>query len=295
MNTRFDLVVLGCGEESADMVFKDINKELLRLENKLSYFSKDSIVFRLNKEAFQNPIELDNEMFNILSLCIDFCNKTKGIFDITARPLLEFIKQNEHPDQEELEKLHHNLGCDKLIFHPEDKTIRFANELVKIDLGGFGKGYALKMVLDILKENLIRNAFISFGGSSVSGVGQHPYGEYWPAGIQNVFHPSDSLYQFKLKDCSLSTSGWSEKQNYYILNPVTSDLVQAHKTISVVSESPILSEVLSTALYIADAQQRDFILENFPGCSIVEIRYGVNEVEEILEICKAEKSEQIQV
>jgi FAD:protein FMN transferase len=295
MNTRFDLVMPGCEEESADMVFKDVQKELLRLENKLSYFSKESIVFKLNNEAFQNPIELDNEMVEILSLCIDFNNKTNGIFDITIRPLLELLKQNDHPDQKELEKLHHNLGCDKLILHPEDKIIRFANELVKIDLGGFGKGYAIKKVLDILEENLVQNAFISFGGSSVSGVGKHPHGDYWPAGIQNVFHPSESLYKFKLKDSSLSTSGWSEKQNFFMLNPLTSGLVQTHKTVSVVSESPILSEVLSTALYIADGGQREFIIENYPDCNVVEIRYGVGEVEEILEICKSEKSEQVQV
>jgi len=295
MNTRFDLVMPDCGEESADTVFKDIHKELLRLESKLSYFSKESIVFKLNNEAFQNPIELDNEMFEILSLCIDFCNKTNGIFDITVRPLLELLKQNEHPDQEELEKLHHNLGCDKLILHPEDKTICFANELVKIDLGGFGKGYAMKKVLDILEENLIRNVFISFGGSSVSGVGKHPHGDYWPAGIQNVFQPSESLYKFKLKDSSLSTSGLSEKQSFFMLNPLTFEAVKARKTASVVSDSPILSEVLSTALYIADVEQRGLIIKNYPACDIVEIHYGGNEVEEILEICKSEKSEQVQV
>lgn len=289
MNTRFDLVIPGFGEENADMVFNDIKKELFRLENKLSYFSKESIVFRLNNEAFQNPIELDNEMFEVLSLCIDFYNKTNGIFDITMRPLLELLNQNEHPDHEEMEKLHHNLGCDKLILHTEEKTIRFANESVKIDLGGFGKGFAMKNVLDILEENLIRNAFISFGGSSVSGVGQHPHGEYWPAAIQNVFHPSESLYRFKLKNKSLSTSGWSEKQSFHLLNPVNSRLVKAQKTVSVVSDSPIISEVLSTALYIANAEQHDIIIKNYPACEVVEIRYSVGEVEEITEICKAEK------
>lgn len=283
MNTRFDLIMVDIGEEIADTVFKDIQEVLKRLELKLSYFNKDSEVYQINQKAFKDAVKLDDEMFEILQLCINYSKNTAGAFDITSRPLLDLLRSNIDPDKNSIQELGSLLGTDKLIIEPIQKSIRYSNEKVKIDLGGFGKGYAMQKVLDILKKYLIKNAFISFGGSSVSGIGKHPHGTYWPAGIQNVYKPEQSIFSFKLNNESFSTSGWNLKQEFHIINSSALSLNKEKKTISVVSSSALETEVLSTAFANAGEEQKKIIIENFPKCNFVEVLYNEKQVEKIIE------------
>ena len=157
--------------------------------------------------------------------------------------------------------------------------VRFLSPDVRIDLGGIGKGYGLEKIRQILKENRVASAFVSFGESSVLGHGRHPFGNYWEMSVENMFLTGKGLYTFHLKDSCISVSGnhpeYLKRKNKkgHIINPRTGELVTGNKAIAVKSVSAMEAEVVSTAIIAADKLAREDIIAKFAGCEIIEIIY----------------------
>jgi thiamine biosynthesis lipoprotein len=124
----------------------------------------------------------------------------------------------------------------------------------------------------LLKEKGIASAFISFGESSVSCLGKHPHGDYWPVGIQDFYQKDKSIATIKLVNQSVSTSGNMEVNNH-LIHPRTGTPRKEKMHISVKSSSAITAEVLSTALMLADDHQWEAMQEVFQEEEIIQIKY----------------------
>jgi thiamine biosynthesis lipoprotein len=171
-------------------------------------------------------------------------------------------------------------GMQHLQLDEAPRTVRFARPGMSLDLGGFGKGYALNRLADGLKREGVQRAFLSFGESSITVLGRHPHGPAWPVGIANAAAPSETVYSFALCDASLSCSG-TTPGNFFgegqvfgeTLNPHTGRPIEGYRTICVASTSAADAEVLSTALLNTEDDRRPMLLQEFGAQSAVEITY----------------------
>ncbi|MBD3288489.1 hypothetical protein GF337_06755 [candidate division KSB1 bacterium] len=287
MGTRCDVVLPGIKNSTADYLYSKIYDEIVRLENKLSHFMPVSDVSYINENASDQEILIDDELFDLIEKCLEFSEKTDGRFDISILPLLELWQsdqQNEirkNPEQREIDYALEKSGYRHILLNEHKSSIAFDHPGVKIDLGGIGKGVALEKVDELLSQYDVQNAFISFGESSIMVKGNHPCGESWRVGIQHVYQPGVSIHTFELKDMSLSTSGMRSlqgsneiEQRFHIIDPCTGHMVRDQKTISVTSSSAVEAEALSTALMTSDIDNARRILQQFPECHAIEIRYG---------------------
>jgi len=275
MGTRFNAVFPNADDELCERLFRMIENEVKRIEAKLSCFDKGSLLAQINDQAFRHEKKLDDEMFGILCLCVEYNKKTFGAFDITMRRLVEHYEKNPQANDT-------NLGScfSSIILNHDVKSISFLDEETKIDLGGFGKGYALSRVKKILDDSPIENVFISFGESSVLAKGNHPSGKGWKVGINDYSSNNNSAYTFDLMNESISTSS-----NYFkddsgqliyktnIINPKTGLLKRDIETISVKSVSPLECEVLSTAFMNLTDEQIILIKNDFNELEVVKINY----------------------
>ena len=286
MNTRFDLVLANVEQKTGDMIFNKVEKELTKLEDKLSYFIVNSDISRVNESGKNYPVKVEKETFNIISSCASYNKLTAGAFDITYKPLTDLWEKEENIENEVIEEYVNLLGVDKIQLHHKNFSIELLNKTVKLDLGGYAKGYAMNKIIAILESCKIEDAFVSFGDSSISVLGKHPHGDYWPAGIKNFFRQELSAYVFELKNQSLSTSGSFQEQGSIIISPLTGYPVYERKTISFVSSCAVEAEVLSTALLAANNNQKEIIIKNFPACQGVEILYNETGIEKITEFNK---------
>ena len=85
---------------------------------------------------------------------------------------------------------------------------------VKLDLGGYAKGYALDRAAEILKSQGIHNALINIGGN-VLALGTHGT-RPWRVGIQHPRKPGP-LATLELRDGeAIGTSG--DYQRYFELD-----------------------------------------------------------------------------
>ena len=277
MGTRLDMIFHGPEEPEGHRAAEAIYREMNRLEGMMSRFRKDSPVRMINQLAAKKSIFMEDELFEILLVCKEYHDRTRGLFDVALGAVTDLIREGEM-DTPAFGKALYSSGMDRVDLDPEKKTIHFQNDLVKIDFGGFGKGYALECARKLLLSHEILNAFISFGESSVLALGNHPHGAGWKAGVNHQMIAGNSLFSFDLKDESLSTSGMASGKVEarlvdHILHPRRGLTKKKYHHISIKSSSATEAEMLSTAVITADDAERDMILSQFPSCEVVGISY----------------------
>jgi len=133
------------------------------------------------------------------------------------------------------------------------------NPAVRLDLGGYAKGYALDRAADSLRRQGIRNALVNIGGNIIA-LGQHG-NRPWKVGIQ---HPRQggALATLELRDGeAIGTSG--DYQRYFeldgkrychLIDPRTGWPVQHTQAVTVIARSEgagTLSDVASKPIFIA--------------------------------------------
>lgn len=114
----------------------------------------------------------------------------------------------------------------------------------KINLSGFLKGYALDAVRPILENRGITSALVNLGNSSVLALGNQTFGsDGW------TVKRTDGR-EYRLKDQCLTTSGNTPENHAHIINPLTGKCVQGEGVVSVVTDSGVEGEVMSTVTFI---------------------------------------------
>lgn len=136
------------------------------------------------------------------------------------------------------------------------------NKSVRLDLGGYAKGYALDRAAELLRQQGIHNALINIGGN-VLALGRHGK-RPWRVGIQ---HPrkSGALATLELHDGeAIGTSG--DYQRYFMLgnvrychliNPRSGYPMQGVQAVTVLTRGThagVLSDAASKPLFIAGAR-----------------------------------------
>jgi len=137
--------------------------------------------------------------------------------------------------------------------------VESSNESVKLDLGGYAKGYALDRAADLLHKQGIQNALINIGGN-ILAMGKHGK-RPWRVGIQ---HPrkSGALAAMDLHDGeAIGTSG--DYQRYFmvgnvrychLIDPGSGYPVHGVQAVTVLTRGPragVMSDVLSKPLFIS--------------------------------------------
>jgi len=251
MHTVCEILLPFCPEDEAKERVAEVWKQVESADRRYNRFSADSVLTRINREAAEHEVELDEELFVILQFCATFRKATRGWFDISANTRSRSEEQRDW------------------ILDPEHRSVRFSRRGMSLDLGGFVKGFVLEQVARALSPTGC--GIISFGGSSTYAIGQHPLGADWPVAVAHPYFPGRTARQFDLRDCSLSVSGRDPHGRGHIIDPRTGNTVEKEEMVAVTGSSAMVSEVVSTALWIAPAEQRKDILSSFEGYGAWEI------------------------
>jgi len=286
MNTRCHVVFPNIDHEYGERVFQAIKMEIHRIEEKISRFIPESDLSKLNKTASRQPAIVDEELFDILITCQEYWKLTDGAFDVTLRLLIDYWNGGAQPRKSnpQFDQICSKVGMNHLHLDSNNRTIKFNNEYIEIDLGGFGKGYAMERTRKLLQNKRVENAFISFGESSILTLGHHPAGDCWKVGLNNYLQPGSTIYEFPMQDSSMSTSA-----NFYlddnsklckhkhVIDPAKGMPVEDCISVSVFCDSSQTAEILSTAFLVSsDSVIRD-VKNKIKGLSIVKVDYSFGE------------------
>jgi FAD:protein FMN transferase len=274
--TIVDISIYGESDKKAEEATQAILNEFTRLHNSLHAWKKSDLT-HLNESIAQNkPYKnASAELIEIINEAKVLENASNHLFNPAIGELIDYwgFHQDEfnpiHPDPSKIKTLvERNPSLDQVRI--AGSTISSTNAHVKIDLGGYAKGYALDQASKILHDHHIKNALINIGGNIIA-IGQHG-NKPWRVGIQDP-RGSQAIAKLDLLDgWAIGTSG--DYQRYFIIDgvrychlidPFTGFPVQGIYSVTVLIEpaqnAGALSDVLSKPLFIGKKEDRQAIAE----------------------------------
>lgn len=239
MGTRLDVLIVGLSEYTANACWEEMEAEIKKLSLLYNKFDETSELYRVNNNAALAPVKVGAELWRILSDCKQYHAMTHGYFDISLK------------------------DYNQVVLDASKQTVFFSDPDIELDLGAFGKGYALEKMRPIMEKYEVGCALLNFGNSSVLAIGSHPHGDSWSIGVEKPTSSQEVLGVVELRDCSMSTSGNMPSHSSHIVDPHTGVYSEEAKLVSIKTFSAIDAEVLSTSLVIAPEDMSSAITANF--------------------------------
>ena len=256
MGTRFDLVLAGMDEQEGTLLASDLRAECERIENLLSIHRTGSALSLLNSSAHAGWMETDPELLEILREFHYYHEKTHGYFDPAC------TSPTPTPTPTPTKTKTKTISLVEI----SDQGVRFGSRDVRIDPGGYGKGYAVKRMLVLMAGYEVGSALLSFGGSLVYGFGSHPHGRGWPLSVPLPGNPGEGNIILENEALSVSGNSLNNRKKFansgHIVNPLTGQYRNEAGIVCVKSRDPVEAEVFSTALFSAGTEAGISLLQS---------------------------------
>lgn len=235
-----------------------------RLDKLLDCHSEDSEISRLNRER---KGVLSEETAEFLSQAKALCESYPAC-DITAGELTELWDVGgdpKVPGEEEIRAALESRDISGLEISGKQVSLRSG----KIDTGCCGKGYACDVLKGMLEKDGRSCAVISFGSSALL-FGEKPGGKKFSVSVRDPLDKNGVVGTLELGESFISTSGGYERffevdgvrySHIFDLNtgrPAETDLL----SVTVVGESGILTDMVSTAAYIGGSEELEKYLND---------------------------------
>ena len=234
------------------------------LESKLSITKNNSDVYKFNNLKAGEFITVSNETKVLLEKSISYYTQTNGAFNPLIYPLVDLWQLSSEkygktntftvPTENEIINTAKYTANSNLTL--SDLTLTKNNfDQTKIDLGGIGKGYAVQLVIDFLKENGYTHGYFNIGTSS---IGLLDYEDGWILSVKHPRKENQTIMSFKATNISLSTSGDYErfylqngKRYCHIISPFTNAPIETGiVSVTVLGNDACYCDALTTALSV---------------------------------------------
>lgn len=265
--TQVDVTIYGAEEAKARQAVVLVMHEFQRLHDMLHAW-KPSELSALNAAiAHGKSKQVSPELAMLLKDAARVSAQSDGLFNPAIGGLIQIwgFQADDFkavlPDEKKvaaLVKAHPQMS--DLIFN--SANVRSKNRSVKIDLGGYAKGYALDRAAAILKQQGIHDALINIGGN-VMALGTHG-SRAWRVGIQHPRKPGP-LATLELHDGeAIGTSG--DYQRYFeldgkrychLIDPRNGRPVQGVQAVTILTHGEhagLLSDASSKPLFVSGVQ-----------------------------------------
>jgi thiamine biosynthesis lipoprotein len=255
-----------------------VRAEMHRVDRLLSPFKAESELSRVNREAAGAAVPVSAETFGLVERSLHFSRLSGGAFDITYAAVghLYDYRLGVAPDAAALAQARRNVGWQQLALDARERTIGFAREGMRIDLGGFAKGHVVDTSIAILKRLGIAHAVVAAGGDSrVMGDRR---GRPWSIAIRDPRDAKRVVAVLPLQDTSISTSGDYERyferdgvRHHHLIDPQTGMSPCTVRSVTILAADGLTSEALSKCVFVMGLQRGMRLIESQPGVDAVVV------------------------
>lgn len=266
----FDTVTTIIGREESEEVFQknaeQIHAALLTYHQLFDIYNEYDGVANLktvNDLAGKEAVVVDEKILDLLLLCKEEAELTNGAVNVALGSMLDLwheartegIEDPENaklPDRDALEEAMLHTDISKVIIDEEAKTVRFADEDLKLNVGAIAKGYATEKAI----EGINGNYLLSVGGNVRVTGPKTDEGTPWIVGIQDPDKLDSYCYKLAVTSGSVVTSGDYQrfyevdgKRYHHIIDPETLMPAAYYRSVTVLCEDSGRADALSTALF----------------------------------------------
>ena len=263
---------------TGDAALDAVMEEMHRIDRVMSPFKPESELSRLNREAARSPVPVSEEMFDLVARSIEFSELSEGAFDITFASVgcMFDYRKGIRPTAEEIAAALPSFDYRHILLDRRRRTIQFARDRVRIDLGGIAKGYAVDNCVALLKARGVKEALVVAGGDSrVLGDRR---GRPWMIGIRDPRRKDSMVAMIPLVEAAISTSGDYERyfeadgvRYHHILDPRTGTSATGVRSVTIIGPDTTTTEGISKSVFIMGPEQGIRFVESLPGIDAVII------------------------
>lgn len=259
MGCAFEIIVVHHDDNEADILLQSAIQEIKRIEFLLTEYSDTSITSDINQHAGIAPIEVSDEVYQLLQRAQNIASITQGAFDITVSPLKQLynFKQQDFtfPSNKKIQDTLKIIGFQHLHLLEKNKVF-LSKKNMRISFAAIGKGYAADCVRKIWQDKNVGGGAINASGD-LSVFGKRADGTDWKIGIPNPDNKTEILFSIPIIEGAIATSG--DYEQYFIKNgirhshtihPKTGLPLTTIKSVSIFHRSAELCDALATAVYV---------------------------------------------
>ena len=287
MGTFAHIVVIAKDLNTAKKCIETAFEEIYKVDNLMSDYKSDSEISRINKDAAKTAFHLSKATYEVLQRSIEFSKLTDGAFDVTVGPLVDLFhtaeKKQVAPTKEQISQAKSKVGFEKLKLDDKSKTVQFAVEGMRLDLGGIAKGYAIDKAVEAMQTSGAIGGMVDIGGD-IRCFGAPLKGRnHWVIGVQNPNLDDDIaelnlVLKLKLANGASATSGdyqqfvLIEGRRYsHIIDRKTGASAQGLSSVTIIADNATDADALATAVSVMGTEKGLALIEKLPATEAIFI------------------------
>lgn len=289
MGTVARIVVVAKSPSDGQKAVQAAFDKIYDIEKRMSDYDPNSLLSKVNREAYGASVAVDEEVFEVLAAAIEYSRLSEGAFDVTVGPVVRLWRQAKKtglaPSMEALRAARDKVGYKNLILDAQNLTVQFAKEGMQLDLGGIAKGFAVDKAIEILQKAGLKGGMVDIGGN-IRCFGTPADGQrHWLIGLQDPASDENILARLKLDDRAVSTSGdyrrfiiIDGRKYSHIINPATADSAQTLSSVTIIAPTAMAADALSTAVSVLGDKKGMALVESIPDIEAILIPSGEKSV-----------------
>jgi len=287
MGTFARAVVIAEDLNTAKKCIENAFAEIHKVDDLMSDYKSDSEISRVNREGFKTAIRLSQSTYEVLQRSIEFSKLTDGAFDITVGPLVDLFRAAKDkqvlPSKDDISQAKSKVGFEKLKLDDQNRTVQFAVEGMRLDLGGIAKGYAVDKAIEAMQNSGAIGGMVDIGGD-IRCFGEPPKGRnHWLIGVQNpnldnYISEQDLALKLKLANVAVATSGDYQqfvliegKRHSHIIDRKTGTSAEGLSSVTIIADNATDADALATAVSVMGAQKGLALIEKLPSTEAILI------------------------
>lgn len=270
MGTRIVVELWSDDEAGGRAAIDAVLVEMRRIDEAMSTYKPTSELSLVNAQAAKRPVKISQELFDLLRTSVEYSKITKGAFDITYASVgyMYDFRERVRPDEAQIEGALAGINYRHLILDPAARTVKFAREGVRVDLGGIGKGHAVDRGIAVLQARGIEHALLTAGGDSRI-IGDR-FGNPWVVGIRHPDRKDEVIARIPLEDAAISTSGDYERyfdengvRYHHIIDPKTGHSASKVRSATIIGPTATRTDGLSKTAFVLGPERAIEIYNGF--------------------------------
>ena len=281
MGTFVSMTLLHSSRDQAEDAMGEAFLEIDRLSRTINRFDETTAVAQLNREGFLKDVP--PEVAAVVFRALEYYRISNGAFDISVKPVVDLFKEkfsegkNMPPTEGELRKALSLVNASNIEF--EGFYLRFKEPGMGITLDGIAKGYIVDRASQVLAKHRIKNHLINAGGD-IRTMGHGRDKKPWAIAVQDPQKKKHYPDIIHMTNGAIATSGNyeiyfdKEKMFHHIVNPGTGLSPDKSTSVSVLAETAMDADALSTSVFVMDPERGTRFIDSLPKCESLVVVKG---------------------
>lgn len=301
-DTFISIIGYSKDKETFDRVAKEAEglfQTYHRLYDPYNAYEGVNNLFILNRDAKNGPVKVDGALFDLIRQSLEKQKEMNNTVNIAMGSVLALWHeareasqdapgQGKLPPDEALRQAAQHIDPDNVVLDESEKTIRYLDPELQLNLGAVAKGYAAELVAQHMLASDVPHFIINAGGNIRAGHPPLDGRDNWGISVQdpdNLFSndPPKVREIILAHDTSVVTSGDYQryftvdgKRYHHLVSPQTLYPANHMRAVTVMTRDSGLADLLSTALFLMPIAEGQAFLKNYPDVAALWIDHDLN-------------------